>query len=167
MWRNMWEFDDDGEEECVKDQFSSVQLLSHVWLFVTTWTAARQAYCPSPAPGLYSNSGTWSQWCHPTISSSGVTFSTQLQFFLASRSFQLSQLYTSGGQSFGVLASTSVLPMNIQDWFPSGWTGLISSQSKGLSRVFSNITIQKHQFFSAQLYLYSNSHIHTWLLGKP
>ena len=167
MRRNMWEFADDGEEECVKDQFSSVQLLSHVWLFVTTWTAARQAYCPSPAPGLYSNSGTWSQWCHPTISSSVVPFSSRLQSFPASGSFQMSQLFESGGQSIGVSASASVLPMNTQDWSPLGWTGWTSLQSKGLSRVFSNITIQKHQFFSAQLYLYSNSHIHTWLLGKP
>ena len=106
-------------------------------------------------------------WCHPTITSSVVPFSSCLQSFPASGSFQMSQLFTSGGQNIGVSASTSVLPMNTQDWFPLGWTGWISLQSKGLSRVFSNTTAQKHRFFSAQLSLWSNSHIHTWLLEKP
>ena len=108
-----------------------------------------------------------SQWCHPTISSSVYPFSSYLQSFPASGSFQMTQLFTSGGQSIGVSASASFLPMNTQDWFPLGWTGWISLMSKGLSRVFSNITVQKHQFFGAQLFLKSNSHIHTWLLEKP
>ena len=120
--------------------------------------------CPSPTPGVYSNSCPLSQWCHPTISSSVVPFSSCLQSFPASGSFQISQFFTSGGQSIGVSASASVLPINIQDWFPLGWTGLISLQSKGLSRVSSNTTVQKHQFFSAQHSSQSNSHIHTWLL---
>ena len=102
----------------------------------------------------------------PTISFSVVPFSC-LQSFPAVGSFQMSQFFASGGQSIGVSASTSVLPMNIQDWFPLGWTGWISLQSKGLSRVFSNPTVQKHQFFSAQLSLWSSSYIHTWLLEKP
>ena len=123
--------------------------------------------CPSPTPRACSNSCLSSQWCHPTISSSVVPFSSCFQSFLASQSFQMSQFFTSGGQSIGVSASVSVLPMNIQDWFPLGWTGLISLQSKGLSRVFSNTTVQKHQFFGAQLSLWSNSHIRTWLLKKP
>ena len=107
--------------------------------------------CTSPTPGTYSNSCPLSQWCHPTISSSVVPFSSRLQSFPASESFQMSQLFASGGQSIGVSASTSVLPMNIQCWFPLGWTGWISLLSKGLSRVFSNTTVQKHQFFSTQL----------------
>ena len=103
--------------------------------------------CSSPTPRAYSNSCPLSQWCHPTVSSSVVPFSSCLQSFPASGSFQMSQFFASDGQSIGVSASTSVLPMNIQDWFPSGWTGWISSQSKGLARVFSNTTVQKHQFF--------------------
>ena len=109
--------------------------------------------CPSPTPGAYSNSCLSNQWCHPTISSSVVRFSSRLQSFSASGSFQMNQLLASGGQSIGVSASTSVLPMNIQDWYPLGWTGWISLQSKGLSRVFSNTTVQKHQFFGTQLSL--------------
>ena len=123
--------------------------------------------CPSPTPRVYSNSCPLSQWCHPTISSSVVPFSSCLQSFPASGSFQMSQLFASGGQSIGVSASASVLPMNIQDLFPLGWTGWISLKSRGLSRVFSNTTVQKHQFFGAELSLWSNSHIHTWLLEKP
>ena len=123
--------------------------------------------CPSPTPRVYSNLCPLSQWCHSTISSSVIAFSSCLQSFPASESFQMSQFFTYGGQSIGLSASVSVLPMNIQDWFPLGWTGWISLLSKGLSRVFSNTTIQKHQFFSAQLPLQSNSHIHTWLLEKP
>ena len=122
--------------------------------------------CPSPAPGLHPNPCPLSWWCHPTISSSVVPFSSCPQSFPASGSFPRSQLFASGGQSIGVSASTSVLPMNTQDWSPLGWTGWISLQSKGLSRVFSNTTVQKHQFFSTQLSLQSNSHIHTWLLEK-
>ena len=116
--------------------------------------------CPLPTPGVYSNSCPLSRWCHPTISSSVVPFSSCLQSFPASGSFQMSQFFASGGQSIGVSASTSVFPMNTQDWFPFEWTGWISLQSKGFSRVFSNTTFQKLQFFSTQLSLYSNSHIH-------
>ena len=123
--------------------------------------------CPSPTPGVYSNSCPSSRWCHPTISSSVVPFSSHLQSFPASDSFPMTQLFASGGQSMGVSASLSVLPMNIQDWFTLGLTGWISLQSKGLSRVFSNTTVQKHQFCSAQLSLQSTSHIHKWLLEKP
>ena len=108
--------------------------------------------CPSPTPRVYSDSCPLSQGCHPTISSSVVPFS-RLQSFLASGSFQMSQLFASGGQSIGVSASTSVLPMNTQDWSPLGWIGWISLQSKGFSRVFSNTIVQKHQFFGAQLSL--------------
>ena len=122
--------------------------------------------CPSLTPRVHPNPCPLSRWCHPTISSSVVPFSSCPQSFPASRSFQLSQLFTSGGQSIGVSASTSVLPMNTQNWSPLGWTGWISLQSKGLSRVFSNITVQKHQFFGAQLSLQSNSHIHTWPLPR-
>ena len=146
---------------------SSVQSLSHVQLFATPWTAARQASPSITTPGVNLNSCPLSQWCHPTISSSVVPFSSHLQSFPASGSFPMSQFFTSGGQSIGVSASTSVLPMNTQDWSPLGWTGWMSLQSKGLSRVFSNTTVQKHQFFSAQFSLWSNSHIHTWLLEKP
>ena len=122
--------------------------------------------CPSTTPRTCSNSCPLSRWCFPTILSSVVSFSC-LQSFSASRSFPVSQFFTSGGQSIGVSATASVLPMNSQDWFPSGWTGWISLKSKGLSKVFSNTTVQKHQFFSTQLSLKSNSHIHTWLLEKP
>ena len=114
--------------------------------------------CPSPAPRAYWNSCPLSQWCHPSISC--------LQSFPASGSFLRSQFFASGGQSIGASTSASVLPMSIQDWFPLRLTGWISLQSKGLSRVFFNTTVQKHEFFSPQLSLYSDSHIHTWLLGK-
>ena len=123
--------------------------------------------CPSPTPRACSNSCPSSRWGHPTISSSVVPFSSCPQSFPASGSFPVSQFFSSGGQSIGLSASASVLPMNIQDWFPWGWTGWIFLQSKGLSRVFFNTTVQKHQFFSAQLSLFSNSHIHTRLLEKP
>ena len=105
--------------------------------------------CPSPTPGIHPNPCPLSQWCYPTISSSVIPFSC-LQSFPASGSFQMSQFFASGGQSTGVSASASVLPMNIQDWFPLGWTGWISLQSKGLSRVFSSTTVQKYHFFRAQ-----------------
>jgi len=107
--------------------------------------------CPSPAPGVYPNLCPLSLWCHPNISSSVIPFSSHLQSFPASGSFQMSQLFISGGQSIVVSASTLVLPMNTQDQSPLGWTGWMSLQSKGLSRVFSNTTVQKHQFFNAQL----------------
>ena len=109
--------------------------------------------CPSPTPRGYPNSCPLSRWCHPTISSSVIPFSSCLQYDWTSGSFQMSQFFASGGQNIGVSASTSVLPMNTQDWFPLGWTGWISLQSKGLSRVFSNTTVQKHQFFCTQLSL--------------
>ena len=109
--------------------------------------------CPSPTPRVYSNSCPLSQWCHPIISSSFIPFSSCLQSFPASGSFPMSQFFASGGQSIGISALASVLPMNIQNWFPLGWTAWISLQSKGLSRVFSNTTVQKHQFFGTQLSL--------------
>ena len=127
---------------------------------------ARPPY-PSPTPGVQPNLRPSNQWCHPAISSSVVPFSSCPQSLPASESIPMSQLFAWGGQSIGVSASVSVLPMNTQDWSPLGWTGWISLQSKGLSRVFSNTTVQKHQFFSAQLSSQSNSHIHTWLLEKP
>ena len=123
--------------------------------------------CPSLSPGACSNSCPSSQWCHPNISSSVISFSSCLQSLPASVSFLMSWIFASGCQSFGVLASASVLPMNIQDSFPLGLTRWISLQSKGHWRVLSNITVQKHQFFRAQLSLWSNSNRPTWLLGKP
>ena len=123
--------------------------------------------CPSPSPRACSNSCPLSQWCHPTISSSVTPFSSCLQSFLASGSFPKSQLFASGGQSIGAAASASVLPMSIQVCIPLGLTGLISLLSKGLSRVFFNTTVQKHEFFGAQLSLWCSSHIHTWLLQNP
>ena len=116
--------------------------------------------CPSPTPGACSNSCSSGCWCHSTISSSVILFSSCLQSFPASGYFPVSQFFTSGGQSFGASASTSVLPMNIQGWFPLGLTGWISFQSKGLSKVFSNTTVQNLKFFSAQFSLWPNSHIH-------
>ena len=148
-------------------QFSSAQLLSHVRLFATPWTAAHQ-----PSLSITSSqsllklmsieSVTTSNHltlCHPLLS--------HLQYFPASGSFQMNQFFASGDQSIGVSASASVLPKNTQGWSPLGWAGWISLQSKGLSRVFSNTTVLKHQFFGAQLSSQSNSHIHTWLLEKP
>ena len=123
--------------------------------------------CPSPTPGVHSDSRLSSQWCHSAISSSVVPFSSCPQSLPASKSFPMSQLFAWGGQSTGVSALASVLPMNTQDWSLSEWTGLISLQFKGLSRVFSNTTVQKHQFFGSQPSSQSNSHIHTWPLEKP
>ena len=123
--------------------------------------------CPSPTPEACSNSCPFWWWCYPTISSCVIPFFSCLQSFPASGSFQMSHFFASGGQSIEVSASTSVFLMNIQDWLPLGWTGWISLKSKGLSRAFSNTTVQKHQFFGAQLSLWSNSHICTWLLEKP
>ena len=150
-------------------QFSSVQF-SHSVMSDTLWPHESQHAsppCPSPTPRVYANSRPSSQWCHATISSFVIPFSFCPQSFPASGSFQMSQLFASGGQSIGVSASTSVLPMNTQDWSPLGWTRWISLQSKGLSRVFSNTTVQKHQFFGTQLSSLSNSHIHTWPVEKP
>ena len=138
------------QEVLIIVQFSSVtQLCPTLWDPMDCSTA--RLPCPSPTPGAYSNSCSSSWWCHPTISSSVVPFC--LQSCPASGSFLRSQLFSSGGQSIGASASVSVLPMNIQDWFLLGWTSWISLQSKGLSRVFSNTTVQKHQFFGAQLSL--------------
>ena len=123
--------------------------------------------CPSPTPRVYSDLRPSSQWCHPAISSSVVPFSSCPQSLPASESFPMSQLFAWGGHSTGVSASTSVLPMITQDWSPLGWIDWNSLQSKGLSRVFSNTTVQKHQFFGAQLSSQSNSHIHTWPQEKP
>ena len=128
----------------------SVQFSSVTQLCPTLWPHGQQHTrppCPSPTPRVYP----LSRWCHPTISSSVVSFSSCHQSFPASGSVPMSHSFTSGGQSTGVSDSTSVLPMNIQDWFPLGWTRWISLQSKGLSRVFSNTTVQKHQFFGIQL----------------
>ena len=126
-----------------------------------------RAPCPSPTPGVHPNSCPSSWWCHPAISSSVVPFSSCPQSLPASECFLMSQLFASGGQSIGVSASASVLPKKTQDWSPLEWTGWISLQSKGLSRVFSNTIVQKHQFFSTQLSSQSNSHIHTRPLEKP
>ena len=123
--------------------------------------------CPSPTPRVHPNSCPSSQWCHPAISSSVVPFSSCPQSLPASESFPMNQLFTWGGQSIGVSALASVLPKNTQDWSPLVWTGWIPLQSKRLSRVFSNTTGQKHQFFGIQLSSQSNSHIHTWPLEKP
>ena len=123
--------------------------------------------CPSPTPRVYSNPCPSSRWCHPAISSSLIPFSSCPQSLRASGSFPMNQLFTWGGQSTGVSASASVLPMNTQDWSPLGWTGWIFLQSKGLSRVFSNTTVQKHPFFGDQISSQSNSHTHTWPMEKP
>ena len=123
--------------------------------------------CPSPTPGVHSNSRPSSQWCHPAISSSVIPFSSCSKSLPASEFFAMSQLFAWGGQSIGVSALASVLPKNTQDWSPLGWTHWISLQSKRLSRVFTNTTIQKHQFFGVQLSSQSNSHIHKWPLEKP
>ena len=148
---------------------SSVQF-SHSVVSDSLWPHGLQHArppCPSPTPGVYPNSCPLSWWCHPTISSSIVPFTSCPQSFPASGSFQMSQFFLSGAQGIGVSAPESVLPMNTQDWSPLGWTGWISMQSKGLSRVFSNTTVQKHQFFGAQLSSQSNSHIHTWPMERP
>ena len=150
-----------------EEQFSSVQSLSHVQLFATPWIAAHQASLSITNSGVQSNSCPSSQGCHPAISSSVVPFSSCPQSPPASESFPMSQLFAWGGQSTGVSALASFLPKNTQDWFPLECTGWISLQSKGLSRVFSNTTVQKHQLFGAQPSSQSNSHIHTWPQEKP
>ena len=148
-------------------QFNSVQSLSHVRLFVTHESQHARPPCLSPTPWVNSNSCPSSQWCLQAISSSVVPFSSCPQSLPASESFPISQLCTWGGQKIGDSALASLLPMNTQDWSPLGWTGWISLQSKELSRVFSNTTVQKHQFFGAQLSSQFNYHIHTWPLEKP
>ena len=144
-----------GAPQHTRQMFSSVQFSRSV---VSNSLRPREPQhtrppCPSPTPRVYPNSCPLSWWCHPTISSSVIPFSSCPQSFQASGSFPMIQFFASGGQSIGVSASTSVLPMNTQDWSPLGGTGWISLQSKGLSRVFSNTTVQKHQFFGAQLSL--------------
>jgi len=147
-----------------------VQLLGHVWLFVTPRLQRARLLCPPLSPGVCSNPCPLTQGCYLTISSSATPFSFCLQYFPASGSFPMSWLFVSGDQSIGASASAPVLPMNIQGWFPLGLIGLIILQSTGLSGVFSSTTVWKHQFFSAQpslwSTLWSNCHIHTWLLGK-
>ena len=149
--------------------FSSVQF-SHSIVSDSLWPHepqhARPPW-PSPTPGVHSNWRPSSQWCHPAISSSVVPFSSCPQSLPASESFPMSQLFALGVQSTGASALASFLPKKSQGWSPSEWTGWISLQAKGLPRVFSNTTIQKYQFFGTQLSLWSNSHIHTWLLEKP
>ena len=147
-------------KSCVHERFFKLTLFNKMGVKVTQScrTLCNPMNCstsglPSLTARVYPNRCPLSLWCHPTISSSVVPFSSCPQSFPASGYFQMSQLFTSGGQSVGISASTSVLPMNTQDWSPSGWTGWISLQSKGLSRVFSNTTVQKHQFFGAQLSL--------------
>ena len=144
----------------VLTSFSSVQSLSRVRLFVTHESQHARPPCPSPTPGVHSDSSPSSQWCHPAISSSVVPFSSCPQSLSASESFPMSQPFAWGGQSTGVSALASFLPKTSQGWSPSEWTGWIS-------RVFSNTTVQKHQFFSAQPSSQSNSHIHTWPQEKP
>ena len=160
---NLW------SNDFLKFQFSSVQF-SHsvVYNFLRPHESQHtRPPCSSPTPGVHSDSSPLSQWCHPAISSSVVPFSSCPQSLPASESFPMSQLFTWGGQSTGVSALASFLPKKSQGWFLSEWTSWISLQSKGLSRVFSNTTVQKHQFFSAQPSSQSNSHIHTWPLEKP
>ena len=153
----------------LNDQFSSVQFSRSVMSdsFRPHELQHARPPCPSPTPSAYSNSRPSSWWCYPAISSSVVPSSSCPQSLPASGSFPVSQLFAWGGQSTGVSSSASVLPMNTQDWSLLGWTGWISLQSKGLSRVFSNTTVQKHQVFGAQLSSQSNSYIHTWPLEKP
>ena len=149
--------------QCSLVQFSRSVMCNFLWLQGLQET---RPPCPSPTPGVYSNSGSLSRWCHPSIWSSVIPLSIHLQSFKASGSFQMCQFFESGGQSIGVSASSSVIPMNIQDYFPLGWTCWMPLQSKGLSRVF-NTTVWKHQYFGSQLSLQYNIHIHTWLQEKP
>ena len=148
----------------ISAQFSHPVMSDSLWPHESQHT---RPPCPSPTPRVHSDSYPSSQWCHPAISSSVIPFSSCPQSLPASESSPMSQLSTWGGQSTGVSALASVLPKKSQGWSPSEWTGWISLQSKGLSSVFSNTTVQKHQFFGAQPSSQSNSHIHTWLLEKP
>ena len=152
-----------------KNFHSSVQFSSVAQLCPTLYDPMNRSTpgLPSPTPGVHSNSCPSSQWCHPAISSSVIPFSSCPQSLPASESFPMSQLFAWGGQSIGVSALASFLPKNTQDWSPLEWTGWISLQSKGLSRVFSNTTVQKYKFFGTQLSSQFNSHIHTWPLEKP
>ena len=150
--------------------FTVLLLFSHCVVSDSLWPQGLQHArlpCPSPSPGVCLNSCPLSQWGHPTIYSSVIPFSFCHQSFPASVSFPMSHLFTSGVQSTGASVSASVLPMIIQDWFPLGLISLISLLSKGLSRVFSNTTVWRHQFFGTQPFLLSSSHTHSWLLEKP
>ena len=158
----------DSEQSTVP-QFSSVQFSRWV-MSNSLWPHELQHArppCPSPTPGVHANSRPLSWWCHPAISSSVVPFFSCPQSLPASESFPMNQLFTWGSQTTGVSALASFLPKNTQGWSSLEWTGWISLQSKGLSSVFSNTTVQKHQFFGAQLSSQSNSHIHTWSQAKP
>ena len=161
-WPKYWSFS-------FNISFSSVQFSHSVVSDSLRTHEAQHARppCPSPTPGVHSDSHPSSQWCHPSISSSVIPLSFCPQSLPAIESFPMSQLFAGGGQSTGVSALASFLPKKSQGWSPSEWTGWISMQSKGLSRVFSNTTVQKHRFFGTQLSSQSNSHIHTWLLEKP
>ena len=152
---------------CYPHSVSSVQSLSHVHLFATPWIAARQASLSITNSRVHSDPRPSSHWCHPDISSFVVPFSSCPQSLPASESFPLSQLFAWSGQNTGVSASASFLPKKSQGWSPSEWTGWLSLQSQGLSRTFSNTTVQKYQFFSAQPSSQSNFHIHTWPQEKP
>ena len=147
--------------------FSSIQSLSRVRLFEPHEMQHARPPCPSPTPAVHPNSCPLSWWCQPAISSSVIPYSSCPQSLPASGSFLMSQLFAWGGQSTGVSALASFLPKNTQGWSLLEWTGWISLKSKGLSRIFSNTTVQKHQFFGTQLSSQSNSHIHTWPLEKP
>ena len=164
--QNLWDF---SESRLIRAVFSSVQFSCSVMSDSLQPHESQHTRppCPSPTPGVHSNSHPSSQWCHPAISSSVLPFSSCPQALPASRSFPMSQHFTWGSQSIGVSASASFLPMNTQDWSTLEWTGWTSLQSKGLSWVFSNTTVQKHQFFGAQLSSQFNSHIHTWPQEKP
>ena len=166
LWRTVWRF---LKKTGNRTAISSVQFSRSVVSDSLQPHESQHARppCPSPTPGVHPDSCASSQWWHPAILSSVIPFSSCPQSLPVSGSFPMSQIFAWGGQSIGVSASTSVLPMNTQDWSPLEWTGWISLQSKGLSRVFSNTTVQKHQFFGAQLSSQSNSHIHTWPLEKP
>ena len=154
---------------CWTDQFSSVQFSCSVVSYSLQPHESQHTRppCPSPTPRVHPNSCPSSRWCHPAISSSVISVSSCPQSLPASGSFPMSQLSTWGGQSIGVSTLASVLPKKSQGWSPLEWTGWISLHSKRLSRVFSNTTVEKHQFFSTQLSSQSNSHIHTWPLEKP
>ena len=166
MW--LWAFLTDPQD-ILEFQFNSVQF-SHSVVSDSLRSHESQHTrppCPSPTPGVHSNPCPSSRWCHPAISSRVIPFSSCPQSLPASGSFPMNQLFAWGDQSTGILTLASVLPKNTQDWSPLEWTGWISLQSMGLSRVFSKTTVQKHQFFSTQLSSQSTSHIHTWLLEKP
>ena len=165
VWSLGWE-DPLEEEMAIHSQFSSVQSVMSDSLRPHELQHARPP-CPSPTPGVHPNPHPSSRWCHPAISSFVVPFSSCPQSLPASESFPMSQIFAWGGQSTGVSALAAFLPKNTQDWSPLECTGWISLQSKGLTRVFSKTTVQKHQFFSTQLSSQSNSHIHTWPMEKP